>query len=60
MSGATLTEKIPSRVMERRVAVGDIIYPVPDLVTVHDWYVVNFDAALAKWVRTSCSIPPAS
>ncbi len=34
--------------MGRRVAVGDIIYPVPDLVTVHDWYVVNFDAALRE------------
>jgi homoaconitate hydratase family protein len=48
MSGATITEKILSRVMGHPVTAGDIIYPVPELVTVHDWYVVNFDAALRE------------
>ena len=28
------------------VSAGDIIYPEPELLTVHDWYVVNFDKAL--------------
>jgi len=45
-SGATITEKILSRVEGRQVRAGEIIYPVPELVTVHDWYVVNFDKAL--------------
>ena len=44
----TITEKILSRVMERPVVPGEIIYPEPDLITTHDWYVVNFDAALQK------------
>jgi 3-isopropylmalate/(R)-2-methylmalate dehydratase large subunit len=44
--GQTLTEKILSRVMGRPVAAGETIYPEPDLMTVHDWYVVNFDKAL--------------
>jgi 3-isopropylmalate/(R)-2-methylmalate dehydratase large subunit len=44
--GRTLTEKILSRVMKRPVKAGETIYPEPDLVTVHDWYVVNFDKAL--------------
>jgi 3-isopropylmalate/(R)-2-methylmalate dehydratase large subunit len=48
MSGATITEKILSRVMGRALRAGEIIYPVPELVTVHDWYVVNFDAALQE------------
>ena len=44
----TLAEKILSRVTGRPVRPGEIIYPEPDLVTTHDWYVVNFDAALRK------------
>jgi 3-isopropylmalate/(R)-2-methylmalate dehydratase large subunit len=48
MSGATITEKILSRIMGHAVTAGEIIYPVPELVTVHDWYVVNFDAALRE------------
>jgi len=44
----TITEKILSRVMGRPVTPGEIIYPEPDLITTHDWYVVNFDAALRK------------
>jgi len=42
----TIAEKILSRAVGRTVRVGEIIYPEPDLVTVHDWYVVNFDKAL--------------
>src|SRR5690349_20920382 len=44
----TATEKILSRAMGRPVKVGEIIYPEPDLITVHDWYVVNFDKALQE------------
>ena len=46
--GKTITEKILSRVMGKSVAAGDIIYPEPELITVHDWYVVNFDKALKQ------------
>jgi 3-isopropylmalate/(R)-2-methylmalate dehydratase large subunit len=44
----TATEKILSRAMGRTARAGDIIYPEPDLITVHDWYVVNFDKALQE------------
>lgn len=44
----TATEKILSRAMGRAVRKGEIIYPEPDLITVHDWYVVNFDKALQE------------
>jgi 3-isopropylmalate/(R)-2-methylmalate dehydratase large subunit len=44
----TATEKILSRAMGRSVHKGEIIYPEPDLITVHDWYVVNFDKALQE------------
>ncbi|MEP9375317.1 aconitase/3-isopropylmalate dehydratase large subunit family protein [Aquabacter sp. CN5-332] len=44
--GQTATEKILSRVMGRPVKAGETLYPKPDMVTVHDWYVVNFDRAL--------------
>lgn len=44
----TATEKILSRTMGRLVRAGEIIYPEPDLITVHDWYVVNFDKALQE------------
>lgn len=46
--GQTLTEKILSRVMGKPVVAGETIYPVPDLMTCHDWYVVNFDKALRE------------
>ena len=46
--GQTITEKILSRVMKRPVKAGEIVYPEPDLMTVHDWYVVNFDKALQE------------
>lgn len=44
----TITEKILSRVTGDDVSAGDIVYPEPELVTIHDWYVVNFDRALAE------------
>jgi 3-isopropylmalate/(R)-2-methylmalate dehydratase large subunit len=46
--GQTLTEKILSRVVGKPVKAGDTVYPVPDLMTCHDWYVVNFDKALQQ------------
>ena len=46
--GQTITEKILSRVMGRPVKAGETIYPIPDMMTVHDWYVVNFDKALQE------------
>lgn len=46
--GRTITEKILSRVVGSEVAAGDIVHPVPELMTVHDWYVVNFDKALQE------------
>jgi 3-isopropylmalate/(R)-2-methylmalate dehydratase large subunit len=35
-------------VMGKPVTAGETIYPVPDLMTCHDWYVVNFDKALRE------------
>ena len=46
--GQTLTEKILSRAVGNPVKAGETVYPVPDLMTVHDWYVVNFDKALTE------------
>ena len=46
--GQTIAEKIFSRVCGRPVAVGEIIYPEPDLITTHDWYVVNFATVLER------------
>ena len=46
--GRTITEKILSRVTGDDVSAGDIVYPEPELITIHDWYVVNFDRALAE------------
>lgn len=42
----TTTEKILSRVLGAQVTVGEIVYPEPELITVHDWYVVNFAKVL--------------
>ncbi|MEP4377702.1 MAG: aconitase family protein [Alphaproteobacteria bacterium] len=44
--GQTITEKILSRVLGRAATPGEIVYPEGDWVTVHDWYIVNFDRAL--------------
>ena len=46
--GKTITEKIFSRVTGKDVIAGDIVFPEPEIITVHDWYVVNFDAALEE------------
>ena len=46
--GKTIAEKILSRVTGEEVSAGDIVYPEPELVTIHDWYVVNFDKALRE------------
>jgi len=46
--GQTISEKVLSRVVGRPVHAGEIVHPVPELVTVHDWYVVNFDRALKE------------
>jgi hypothetical protein len=46
--GQTIAEKIISRVMGRPVSVGETVYPEPDLVTVHDHYVFNFDRTLKE------------
>lgn len=40
--GQTLSEKILSRACGRQVMQGEIVFPEPDLITTHDWYVVNF------------------
>jgi len=55
--GQTITEKILSRVEGRRVTAGEIIHPVPELVTVTDWYVVNFDRALTDYGITKLFDP---
>jgi len=47
--GQTIAEKILSRVVGRRVKVGEIIFPAPDLVTVHDWYIRECARALADF-----------
>lgn len=44
--GNTIAEKILSRVAGCAVHVGDIIYPEPDLITIHDWYFRNAGRAL--------------
>jgi 3-isopropylmalate/(R)-2-methylmalate dehydratase large subunit len=46
--GQTITEKILSRVLGRKVAAGEIVHPIPEVMTVHDWYVVNFDKVLQE------------
>src|SRR5579885_2509765 len=46
--GLTLSEKILSRASEKTVRAADIISPEPDLITTHDWYVVNFADLLEK------------
>ena len=46
--GKTITEKVLSRITGGDITSGDIIFPEPELITVHDWYVVNFDKALQE------------
>ena len=44
--GQTISEKILSRVCGRPVQAGELVFPEPDLITTHDWYVVNFAKVL--------------
>ena len=53
----TATEKILSRVLGVDVAAGDIVFPEPELITVHDWYVVNFAKALDELGVTQLFAP---
>ena len=55
--GQTITEKILSRVIGRQVLAGEIVHPVPELMTVHDWYVVNFDKVLQEFGVTKLFDP---
>jgi 3-isopropylmalate/(R)-2-methylmalate dehydratase large subunit len=55
--GQTITEKILSRVLGRSVSAGEIVHPVPELMTVHDWYVVNFDKVLQEFGVTKLFDP---
>jgi 3-isopropylmalate/(R)-2-methylmalate dehydratase large subunit len=55
--GQTITEKILSRVIGRQVSAGEIVHPIPELMTVHDWYVVNFDKVLQEFGVTKLFDP---
>ena len=48
MPAKTSVEKILSRVSGRDVTVGEIIFPEPELITSHDWYVAQIDDAMRK------------
>ncbi len=45
----TAAEKILSRAAGLPVRAGDIVHPIPDLVTLHDWYVTHAAAALDRF-----------
>lgn len=45
----TLTEKIISRAAGRRVHAGEIVFPEPDLVVVHDWYAAHAGRILGEF-----------
>jgi 3-isopropylmalate/(R)-2-methylmalate dehydratase large subunit len=47
--GKSAVEKILSRVMGRGVEAGEIIFPVAELVTVHDWYAANAAKTLHEY-----------
>jgi 3-isopropylmalate/(R)-2-methylmalate dehydratase large subunit len=49
MSGRTLSEKILSRAAGRDVRAGEIVFPEPDLIPVHDWYAANVGRILAQF-----------
>lgn len=49
MTSQTLTEKILSRRIGRAVAVGEIIFPEPELVVIHDWYAANAGRTLRQF-----------
>jgi 3-isopropylmalate/(R)-2-methylmalate dehydratase large subunit len=46
--GQTIAEKVLSRATGRPMSPGDVGHPVPDLITIHDYYVVNFDRDLQE------------
>lgn len=45
--GRTASEKILSRVLGRDVRAGEIVFPEPELITIHDWYAANAADMLA-------------
>jgi 3-isopropylmalate/(R)-2-methylmalate dehydratase large subunit len=47
--GQTLTEKILSRKVGHNVQVGEVVFPEPDLVVIHDWYSANAGRVLKKF-----------
>lgn len=47
--GQTISEKILSRVCGTPVQAGAVIFPEPELVTVHDWYAANVGMALDEF-----------
>src|SRR6185312_277999 len=49
VSSQTLTQKILSAKVGREVREGEIIFPEPDLVVVHDWYSANAGRALRQF-----------
>ncbi|WP_193371590.1 3-isopropylmalate dehydratase large subunit [Pelagibius marinus] len=55
--GKTAVEKILSRIEGRPVKRGELIFPVAELVTVHDWYVCNMSQTLAEFGVTSLYDP---
>jgi 3-isopropylmalate/(R)-2-methylmalate dehydratase large subunit len=55
--GATAAEKILSRAVGQPVRAGEIHYPEPDLVTLHDWYINNCIKALDDFGVTDALRP---
>lgn len=53
----TISEKILSRAVGRTVTAGDIVYPEPELVVVHDWYAANVGKLLDEFGVTSLHAP---
>ncbi len=53
----TISEKILSTATGRAVGAGDIVFPEPALVVVHDWYVVNVANALDEFGITALHDP---
>jgi 3-isopropylmalate/(R)-2-methylmalate dehydratase large subunit len=47
--GQTLAEKILSRKMGRSVQAGEVVFPEPDLVVIHDWYAANAGRVLKQF-----------
>ncbi len=53
----TISEKILSRVVGRTVTAGDIVFPEPELIVVHDWYAANAGSLLDEFGVTSLHAP---